>query len=279
HTQYTPARTYTPDGYFTTRDTYQLHNRHQAFGANPIEFIDPSGHVQLRFRGRHAVDESGGVEKLISVHVPGSASNPNDFNKSTPAYKALEREVRTLKEKHPIEYARSYYVTNPDIFGSKWHSPVPGRFSLPIAGILSADRPWHVDIDFSNRREKRRSAEMRKWNTIMEFDTDNPVHQALRERQLAIFSLMESQRRRGQDPYGGANMLPQLKAYAEIVKMLHKSQGVKEGVFPNNPTFLLKKEALITSGRQSAFALKNEIMATDYALFRPSSEIAKVMFM
>ncbi|MER6076648.1 hypothetical protein ABT187_50050, partial [Streptomyces sp. NPDC001817] len=39
------ARTYTPDGYFTTRDTYQLHNRHQAFGTNPIEHTDPTGHI------------------------------------------------------------------------------------------------------------------------------------------------------------------------------------------------------------------------------------------
>ncbi|MER6075843.1 hypothetical protein ABT187_45265 [Streptomyces sp. NPDC001817] len=45
HTQYTPARTYTPDGYFTTRDTYQLHNRHQAFNTNPINYTDPTGHI------------------------------------------------------------------------------------------------------------------------------------------------------------------------------------------------------------------------------------------
>ncbi|MER6076522.1 hypothetical protein ABT187_49230, partial [Streptomyces sp. NPDC001817] len=53
HTQYTPARTYTPDGYFTTRDTYQLHNRHQAFDTNPIEYTDPSGNKPLTLRTKH----------------------------------------------------------------------------------------------------------------------------------------------------------------------------------------------------------------------------------
>ncbi|MER6076639.1 hypothetical protein ABT187_49985, partial [Streptomyces sp. NPDC001817] len=53
HTQYTPARTYTPDGYFTTRDTWQLHNRYQAFDTNPAEYTDPSGNKPLTIRTKH----------------------------------------------------------------------------------------------------------------------------------------------------------------------------------------------------------------------------------
>ncbi|WP_158515554.1 hypothetical protein, partial [Kitasatospora sp. MBT63] len=48
HTQYTPARTYNTDGYFTSRDTYQLHNRYAGFGADPVNHTDPSGHMHKR---------------------------------------------------------------------------------------------------------------------------------------------------------------------------------------------------------------------------------------
>ncbi|MER6076544.1 hypothetical protein ABT187_49370, partial [Streptomyces sp. NPDC001817] len=49
HTQYTPARTYTPDGYFTTRDTHPTpFNKYQAFATNPAEHTDPSGNLTLR---------------------------------------------------------------------------------------------------------------------------------------------------------------------------------------------------------------------------------------
>ncbi|WP_158515531.1 hypothetical protein, partial [Kitasatospora sp. MBT63] len=45
NTQYTPARTYSTDGYWTSRDTYQLHNRFNAFDADPINQTDPTGHM------------------------------------------------------------------------------------------------------------------------------------------------------------------------------------------------------------------------------------------
>ncbi|MER6076620.1 hypothetical protein ABT187_49880, partial [Streptomyces sp. NPDC001817] len=62
HTQYTPARTYTPDGYFTTRDTWQLHNRHQAFNTDPINHTDPSGHMPKR-RGHKAAPKQGAASR------------------------------------------------------------------------------------------------------------------------------------------------------------------------------------------------------------------------
>ncbi|MER6076218.1 hypothetical protein ABT187_47335, partial [Streptomyces sp. NPDC001817] len=74
HTQYTPARTYTPDGYFTTRDTYQLHNRHQAFGTNPIEYIDPTGHARKKIPTHGPEYTKPVTHKTVP---PGEANGPD----------------------------------------------------------------------------------------------------------------------------------------------------------------------------------------------------------
>ncbi|MER6076259.1 hypothetical protein ABT187_47595 [Streptomyces sp. NPDC001817] len=54
HTQYTPARTYTPDGYFTTRDTHPTTlNKYQAYDAEPVNNTDPSGNFTIRILGKY----------------------------------------------------------------------------------------------------------------------------------------------------------------------------------------------------------------------------------
>ncbi|MER6076652.1 hypothetical protein ABT187_50080, partial [Streptomyces sp. NPDC001817] len=72
HTQYTPARTYTPDGYFTTRDTYQLHNRHQAFNTNPIEYTDPTGNYPT-FPAKRMTGFSG-IERNTNTRMTALAA-------------------------------------------------------------------------------------------------------------------------------------------------------------------------------------------------------------
>ncbi|MER6076241.1 hypothetical protein ABT187_47500, partial [Streptomyces sp. NPDC001817] len=75
HTQYTPARTYTTDGYFTTRDTFQLHNRYQAFGTDPTNHTDPTGNVQIKGK-RSRSDFEDDIEKWVPEHIPGTAVHP-----------------------------------------------------------------------------------------------------------------------------------------------------------------------------------------------------------
>ncbi|MER6076618.1 hypothetical protein ABT187_49870, partial [Streptomyces sp. NPDC001817] len=71
HTQYTPARTYTPDGYFTTRDTHPTpFNKYQAFDADPINGIDPTGHITFstvkKYTGQAAI---AAVVVVVAVGV------------------------------------------------------------------------------------------------------------------------------------------------------------------------------------------------------------------
>ncbi|MEU9134114.1 hypothetical protein AB0D08_39620, partial [Kitasatospora sp. NPDC048540] len=76
HTQYTPARTYNTDGHWTTRDTYQLHNRYNAFDADPINHTDPSGHMKIGIGAQRAKAKS--TKGWVDGHAPGPA---NDLSK------------------------------------------------------------------------------------------------------------------------------------------------------------------------------------------------------
>ncbi|WP_199820642.1 RHS repeat-associated core domain-containing protein, partial [Streptomyces sp. NRRL F-2664] len=66
-----PARLYHPEtGRFTTRDPHPTPlNKYQAFSAEPVNFVDPSGNIQIRLNQRNHL---GDIEKNSPIHTPGS---------------------------------------------------------------------------------------------------------------------------------------------------------------------------------------------------------------
>ncbi|MER6076404.1 hypothetical protein ABT187_48465, partial [Streptomyces sp. NPDC001817] len=98
HTQYTPARTYTPDGYFTTRDTWQLHNRYQYTDADPINHTDPTGHGPRNVKPLSYTNQ---------YHAGGTRSDTESHNFSEDDQKRERMLQRAKDSGHELEVRQS----------------------------------------------------------------------------------------------------------------------------------------------------------------------------
>ncbi|MER6076493.1 hypothetical protein ABT187_49045, partial [Streptomyces sp. NPDC001817] len=157
HTQYTPARTYTPDGYFTTRDTYQLHNRYQAFDTTPPNGTDPTGHLTEYLKKRHTVKtvlagaagvgmlsasvaSMTGGDSLQDSSEQGLAGAGGALLAGTIGFKAASATLRTYESKHhrlasgasTKKQPGDVYVTNEDYRSEEqWEGDTTFYYVIP----------------------------------------------------------------------------------------------------------------------------------------------------